>query len=46
MIRCDIRKATPEAKEILQNRDILAINQDVEARGAYRIKVEAGVMFR
>ncbi len=40
MMGCDIRNATPEAKEILQNGDILAINQDPEARGAYRIKVE------
>lgn len=40
MIGCDIRNATPETKEILQNQDILAINQDAEARGAYRIKVE------
>ncbi len=40
MMGCDIRKASAEAKNILQNKDILAINQDPEARGAYRIKVE------
>ncbi len=40
MMGCDIRKASSEAKNILQNKDILAINQDPEARGAYRIKVE------
>lgn len=40
MIGCDIRSATEETRKILQNPDILAINQDTEARGAYRIKVE------
>ena len=40
MIGCDIRNATQTTKDILQNKDILAINQDPEARGAYRIKVE------
>ena len=40
MIGCDIRNASDEAKNILLNKDILAINQDPEARGAYRINVE------
>ena len=40
MIGCDIRKATPFTKELLQNKHLLAINQDPEARGAYRIAVE------
>lgn len=40
MIGCDIRNANQVTKDILQNTDILAINQDPEARGAYRIKVE------
>lgn len=40
MIGTDIRSASEETKKILQNPDILAINQDPEARGAYRIKVE------
>jgi alpha-galactosidase len=40
MIGCDIRSAGDETKSILQNPDILAINQDPESRGAYRIKVE------
>ena len=40
MIGCDIRKANKETKDILLNKDILAINQDPESRGAYRIKPE------
>lgn len=40
MIGCDIRKATPFTKELLQNKNLLAINQDPESRGAYRIAVE------
>ncbi|WP_145152744.1 glycoside hydrolase family 27 protein [Paenibacillus xylanexedens] len=40
MIGCDIRKANQITKDILLNPDLLAINQDVEARGAYRIKPE------
>ncbi len=40
MIGCDIRNANQVTKDILQNKDLLAINQDPEARGAYRIKVE------
>lgn len=40
MIGCDIRKATPEIKEILQNKDLLLINQDEEARGCYKIAAE------
>lgn len=38
MMGCDIRNASDAAKEILQNRDIISINQDPEARGAYRVK--------
>lgn len=37
MIGCDIRKATPETKALLQNKDLIAINQDTECRGAYRL---------
>ncbi|MBR4084549.1 MAG: glycoside hydrolase family 27 protein [Lachnospiraceae bacterium] len=40
MIGCDIRNANQVTKDILQNKDLIAINQDPEARGAYRIKVE------
>ncbi|NUU79162.1 glycoside hydrolase family 27 protein [Paenibacillus xylanilyticus] len=40
MIGCDVRKANQATKEILLNPDLLAINQDAEARGAYRIKPE------
>ena len=40
MIGCDVRKANDATKEILMNKDILAINQDVESRGAYRIVPE------
>lgn len=40
MIGCDVRKANQITKDILLNPDLIAINQDVEARGAYRIKPE------
>lgn len=40
MIGCDIRQANPATKDILLNRDLIAINQDLEGRGAYRIKPE------
>lgn len=40
MIGCDIRSASSVTKDILQNKDLLAINQDSESRGAYRIHVE------
>ena len=35
MIGCDIRDMTEETKKILMNKDILAINQDVEVRTPY-----------
>lgn len=38
MIGCDIRSASEETKKILLNPDMLAINQDTESRGAYRIR--------
>ena len=38
MIGCDIRRMTPATKEILTNKDIIAINQDIECRGPYCIK--------
>ncbi len=40
MIGCDIRNANTETKKILMNGDIIAINQDVEGRGAYHIRPE------
>lgn len=40
MIGCDVRKANQATKDILLNPELLAINQDAEARGAYRIKPE------
>lgn len=40
MIGCDIRKANATIKDILQNKDILAINQDREARGVYVLHPE------
>lgn len=40
MIGCDIRTANDATKKILQNKDLIAINQDPESRGAYRIQVE------
>ncbi len=38
MIGCDIRNMTPVTKEILTNKDVIAINQDIECRGPYCIK--------
>ena len=38
MIGCDIRNMTPETKEILLNKDIIAINQDIECRGPFCIR--------
>lgn len=40
MIGCDIRSANQVTKDILMNHDIITINQDIESRGAYRIKPE------
>ncbi|MFC6333522.1 glycoside hydrolase family 27 protein [Paenibacillus septentrionalis] len=40
MIGCDIRSANEFTKKTLLNRDLIAINQDTEGRGAYRIKPE------
>ncbi len=37
MIGCDIRSMSDETKATLTNPDLLAINQDVECRGPYRI---------
>ncbi len=34
---CDIRKAGQVTKDILQNRDIIAINQDIDCRGVYKL---------
>ena len=38
MIGCDIRSMTPETKEILLNKDVIAINQDIECRGPFCIR--------
>ena len=38
MIGCDIRRMTPATKEILTNKDVIEINQDIECRGPYCIK--------
>jgi len=40
MMGCDIRQASESTKQILLNKDIIAINQDPEVRGAYRIQPE------
>ncbi|MBU9723476.1 MULTISPECIES: glycoside hydrolase family 27 protein [Bacillaceae] len=40
MIGCDIRNANSVTKDILLNPELIKINQDVEGRGAYRIKPE------
>ena len=38
MIGCDIRKMSDATLEILTNKDIIAINQDIECRGPYCIR--------
>jgi len=38
MIGCDIRNMTDSTKEILLNKDIIAINQDIECRGPFCIR--------
>ena len=38
MIGCDIRHMTPATKNILTNKDVIAINQDIECRAPYCIK--------
>lgn len=40
MIGCDIRNANKVTKDILLNSELIKINQDIEGRGAYRIKPE------
>ncbi len=38
MIGCDVRNMSAATKEILTNKDIIAINQDIECRGPYCIR--------
>lgn len=38
MIGCDVRKMSAEAKEILTNRDVIAINQDPECRSPFCVR--------
>lgn len=40
MIGCDLRSASEETRSILLNKDLIAINQDPESRGAYRVRIE------
>ena len=37
MIGCDVRNMTEKTKEILTNKDVIALNQDIECRAPYRI---------
>ena len=37
MIGCDIRKLTDAAKKILLNKDLIAINQDIECRSSFKV---------
>ena len=37
IIGCDLRKADEETKTLLQNRDLIAINQDAEGRTCYKL---------
>ena len=39
IIGCDIRHMSPKAKEILTNKEVIAINQDPEGRSCYRLSV-------
>jgi alpha-galactosidase len=39
IIGCDIRSMSLKTKEILTNRDLIAINQDAEGRGCYKLEV-------
>lgn len=39
IIGCDLRNADDEAKKILLNRDLIAINQDAECRSCYRLNI-------
>lgn len=39
IIGCDIRTMSPKAKEILTNRELIAINQDCEGRSCYQLEV-------
>lgn len=36
---CDIRTLSPKAKEILTNREVIALNQDPDQRGCYKLDV-------
>ena len=38
MIGCDIRNMTEETRKILTNKDVIALNQDIECRGPYCIR--------
>lgn len=38
MIGCDVRKASKEALDILKNKYVIEINQDIEGRGPYCIR--------
>ena len=37
MIGCDVRKLSDTAKKILLNRDLIAINQDIECRAPFKL---------
>ena len=37
VIGCDLRTIDPAVKDLLQNRDLIAINQDPEARSCYKL---------
>lgn len=40
IIGCDIRSMSDETKKILMNRDLIAINQDPEGRGCYKLECD------
>ncbi len=41
MIGCDVRNLTEETKKILLNRDLIAINQDIECRAPFQVNCES-----
>lgn len=41
MIGCDVRSMSQETKNILLNRDLIAINQDIQCRAAFQVRCES-----
>jgi alpha-galactosidase len=41
IIGCDLRKADGFTKDLLQNKELIAINQDIETRTCYKLDCES-----